>query len=451
MVEASTIKRHVAKNVPLLGINEILTLDKDRFSREEQLAAVKVPVHQIQEFSKLVSHKCVCLIDCRRSVQFTDYVYKRPKVRTYIPVDNDRAHKLVLMEKRIVRAPTFIQYNQEKQFEVNDTYQLALNYENYGFQEVLKEVLPSGIEVPGGFEIIGNIVHLNLSDAQMPYRKIIGQVILEKSPTIKTVVAKIGQIETTFRFYALECIAGDDSSYETIHVEDKVRFQVDISRVYWCSKLSTERNRIIQDFLKEDEVLCDMFCGVGPLAVKAAVKIPKLKVLANDLNPVAFEYLEKNIKLNKLQGRVLPSNMDAREYLRMLVDKTDLKPFKQTIPSNFLKFHHCMMNLPMDAVEFLDCFVGAFVKADENIWKGKDGKFDLPMIHVYGFTNEHTQEKALSYFVERIGKAMGFSEFNAGHVTCFHNIRDVSPQSHMYSTSFRLPEEVAFATTVKQT
>ena len=47
---------------------------------------------------------------------------------------------------------------------------------------------------------------------------------MEKSPTIKTVVAKIGQIETTFRFYALECIAGDDSSFETLHVEDKVRF-----------------------------------------------------------------------------------------------------------------------------------------------------------------------------------------------------------------------------------
>lgn len=134
----------------------------------------------------------------------------------------------------------------------------------------------------------------------MPYRKVIGQVILEKSPSIKTVVAKIGQIETTFRFYHLECIAGDDSTYETIHVEDKVRFKVDISRVYWCSKLSTERSRVIADLLKDDQVLCDMFCGVGPLAVKAAVKRPKIKVLANDLNPIAFEYLDKNIKLNKL-------------------------------------------------------------------------------------------------------------------------------------------------------
>mmetsp|Transcript_18011 Transcript_18011/g.24147 ORF Transcript_18011/g.24147 Transcript_18011/m.24147 type:complete len:163 (+) Transcript_18011:483-971(+) len=155
----------------------------------------------------------------------------------------------------------------------------------------------------------------------MPYRRVIGQVIMDKNATIKTVVSKIGQIETTFRFYDLECIAGDDSTYETIHVEDKVRFKVDISRVYWCSKLSTERSRVISDLLKPTDILCDMFCGVGPLAVKAAVKLPKLRVLANDLNPIAHEYLEKNIKLNKLGSRVIPFNMDARTYLRMLVDK----------------------------------------------------------------------------------------------------------------------------------
>lgn len=134
----------------------------------------------------------------------------------------------------------------------------------------------------------------------MPYRSVIGQVIMDKNPTIKTVVTKLGQIEATFRYYNLECIAGDSSSYETIHVEDKVRFAVDVSRVYWCSKLSTERSRVIKDFIKDTDVLCDMFCGVGPLAVKAAVKKPKMKVLANDLNPVAHEYLTKNIKLNKL-------------------------------------------------------------------------------------------------------------------------------------------------------
>ena len=182
-----------------------------------------------------------------------------------------------------------------------------------------------------------------------------------------------------------------------------------------------------------------MFCGVGPLSVKAAVKRPKLKVLANDLNPIAFEYLEKNIKLNKLQNRVIPFNMDAREYLRMLVDKDDNRIEKQKVPANFFKFHHCLMNLPMDAVEFLDCFIGAFNNADEAVWS-TNGKIDLPMIHVYGFTSEPTKETALAFFVKRIGEAMAYPAFKAEDVTCFHNIRDVSPTSHMYSTSFRLPE-----------
>lgn len=91
--------------------------------------------------------------------------------------------------------------------------------------------------------------------------------------------------------------------------------------MYWCSKLSTERNRLIAEFLKDGDVLCDMFCGVGPLAVKAAVKRPKMKVLANDLNPEGVEFLRKNIKLNKVQQRVLPFNMDAREFVKMVVNR----------------------------------------------------------------------------------------------------------------------------------
>lgn len=105
-------------------------------------------------------------------------------------------------------------------------------------------------------------------------------------------------------------------------MEDKVKFKVDISKVYWCSKLDTERTRLINNVFKEGDVLCDMFCGVGPLAVKAAVK-KKMKVLANDLNPVGVEYLKENIKLNKVGKLVKPFNMDAREFVRMVIEKSN--------------------------------------------------------------------------------------------------------------------------------
>jgi len=233
-------------------------------------------------------------------------------------------------------------------------------------------------------------------------------------------------------------VIGGEEKLETVQVEDKVKFKLDISKVYWCSKLSTERTRMIDTFFKEGDVLLDMFCGIGPLAVKAAVK-KKLRVLANDLNPACYEYLLENIKLNKVGELVQPFNMDAREFARMAIREPHSLKFK--------RFDHAYMNLPMDAIEFLDVFIGLFRDADKEIW---GDPFQLPLIHVYGFTHEATQEEALNAFVVRMRKAMRFPGFSKSDILNFHQIRDVSNTSRMYSTSFKLPEEVAFAEGAKE-
>ena len=286
--------------------------------------------------------------------------------------------------------------------------------------------MPADIdEVPSGFETIGDIAHMNLTGRLLDYKFQIGQVVLDKNPIIRTVVTKVGQIESTFRFYDLECIAGDKTSFESIVLEDKVKFHVDVSKVYWCSKLGTERNRMIADVLKEGDVLCDMFCGIGPLAVKAAVK-KQIKVIANDLNPACFEYLQKNIKSNKVGKLVVPFNMDAREFARRVVNASN-DATQTEIPEDFLRFDHCYMNLPVDAVEFLDAFIGLFKGANPRVWLDEIGELRLPMIHVYGFTFHHEEEKAKEFFVERIGKALQYPEFSTNDVKLFHNIRTVSP------------------------
>lgn len=76
---------------------------------------------------------------------------------------------------------------------------------------------------------------------------------------------------------------------------------------------------MIEKILKEGDILCDMFCGIGPLAIKAAVK-KRVKVIANDLNPACYEYLQTNIKLNKVEKLVIPFNMDARAFVKNVVE-----------------------------------------------------------------------------------------------------------------------------------
>lgn len=262
--------------------------------------------------------------------------------------------------------------------------------------------------------------------------------------------------------------------------------------MYWCSRLGEERARVINDFFNPGDVICDMFCGIGPLSVRAA-KVKGLKVLANDLNPDCYHYLRRNICKNKVADLVIPFCMDGREFVRHVVSQSNDKEVlekeeekkevlnnkqdkkkqkKKRAPSqkeeeaklvpesekispipnrSFLHFDHVYMNLPMDAVEFLDAFIGIFNEANPEIWERstpeglKSGK-GLPLIHVYGFTTENQdKEKAKEYFVNRINEVFkDCGGFTADRLLGFHNNRDVSRVSSMYCVTFRLPEEVAY-------
>lgn len=86
-----------------------------------------------------------------------------------------------------------------------------------------------------------------------------------------------------------------EKSYEVKMKEVGVSFEFDFEKVYWCSRLQNERDRVLE-LIKPRELLLDLFCGVGPLTVRAAKK--GAYVIANDLNPSCYDYLVKNCKAN---------------------------------------------------------------------------------------------------------------------------------------------------------
>ena len=65
---------------------------------------------------------------------------------------------------------------------------------------------------------------------------------------------------------------------------------MDISKVFWNGKLANDRDRIRNKFLKDGEVVADMFCGVGAFSLKSAVKLRNLKVVCNDFSEAAIDY-----------------------------------------------------------------------------------------------------------------------------------------------------------------
>ena len=234
-----------------------------------------------------------------------------------------------------------------------------MTYDDFTMEQILRKILPENVVVPSSFEAIGHIAHLNLKPEHFPYKEIIGQVLLDKNHSIRTVVNKIEAIHNQFRTPELEILAGEPE-LETIAKEGKCKFKLNYKEVYWNSRLQTERDRMLT-LVKPNETICDMFCGVGPFSIRAAKK--GCKVLANDLNTFCYDYLKINAEMNKVSDLVQCYNMDAREFIKYLLNKENL----HKIPEKFRHFDHVYMNLPGDAISFLDVFKGRFVQAPSEV------------------------------------------------------------------------------------
>ncbi|XP_022089128.1 tRNA (guanine(37)-N1)-methyltransferase-like [Acanthaster planci] len=310
-------------------------------------------------------------------------------------------------------------------------YQLELRYSDWTSEEVLRSLLPKGVEVPTGFSRIGHIAHLNLRPEQLKYKHVIGEVLMDKNPGLKTVVNKTGEINNEFRFFSMELLAGENNLI-AMTKEHGNSFEFDFSKVYWNPRLSTEHARIV-GLLNRGDVVYDVFAGVGPFAVPAAKK--GCDVLANDLNPESFKWLQRNIKLNKIEmGLIKAYNLDGREFIKEVVRKDLIKRAEEwNTESNPRQRTHVVMNLPSLAMEFLDAFPDLL----RNVAPGVRGRIGLPTVHCHCFSKEADAARDVRHRIEAV-----LSHSIEGAL--IHDVRDVAPNKEMMCASFELPGAVVF-------
>lgn len=208
--------------------------------------------------------------------------------------------------------------------------EITLNAKFFSHTELLQRLISEDFHL-SAYEAVGDIIHLNLTEEQEKFKKLIADVLFFK--TGKTVINKIGKIEDTFRFYKNEILAGGHSLVTT-HKENGVKFIMDLGEVYWCSRLQSERIRIL-GMVRKGQVVCDPFCGVGPHIIPAIKK--DAYGLCNDLNPNAIKWLKKSLEINNLTCNVV-ENMDAAAFLESLKGQ---------------KIDHLIFNLPEFSLEYL--------------------------------------------------------------------------------------------------
>lgn len=288
--------------------------------------------------------------------------------------------------------------------------------------------------------MIGHIIHLNLKEEFQPYRSVIGQVLLDKNPSQDLVLNKLDKIDSVYRYFQFDVLARRSETTSTVVLvnENGLKFKMDFAKVYWNPRLSTEHDRIVQ-LLNDGDVVYDVFAGIGPFAIPAA-KRKRCRVLANDLNPDSYSYLNENIKLNKVQS-LRAFNLDGREFIRETVRDDLAASWKSSDEKEPKRQFHIIMNLPAIAVEFLDAFVGltAGTLDDQSIGDLHRNALTMPTVYCYCFHQIDADKGQMIANVKNRLNCQAIDDIQAVFV------RKVAPAKDMYRLTFRLPKQVLFA------
>lgn len=191
--------------------------------------------------------------------------------------------------------------------------------------------------LPRALDIVGDIAIIEIPAELKAHERLIGEAILTVHKNVRTVLAKAGAVSGTYRLREFEVVAGENKT-ATLHKEYGCKYHFDIAKAYFSPRLSQEHKRVAS-LVKKSETVVDLFAGVGPFSVLIAKNNAEAKVYAVDINPEAIEFLERNIRLNRVENRVIPIQGDARraveERLMGVADRV-------------------VMNLPGKAIEFVD-------------------------------------------------------------------------------------------------
>lgn len=186
------------------------------------------------------------------------------------------------------------------------------------------------------YDIIGDIAVIRIPKPLIQKSELIAEVIMQTHKRVKTVLHQTSPVHNQFRLRKLEWVAGERKT-ETIYKEYGCIFKVNLEKSYFSPRLSYERMRIAKQ-VQHNEVVINMFAGVGCYSVLIAKHSQANKIFSIDINPDAVHYMRENTLINKVHNRVVVIKGDATKIV-----KNELKNTA----------HRVLMPLPEMAYEYL--------------------------------------------------------------------------------------------------
>lgn len=173
-----------------------------------------------------------------------------------------------------------------------------------------QKVMPTGHA--GSFDLIGHIALIH--ERRGLDTDSVVSFILKSKPNIGTIYLDRG-IHGDMRLRDLQILHGEDNSLTTYR-ENNIIMKVDVKKVYFSPRLSTER-MLLAKSAKDGEKIYDMFCGIGPITLNIG-RTRNCKIFACDMNPDAIKLMIENLSSNKLMSTVFVNEDDSYAVLEEL-------------------------------------------------------------------------------------------------------------------------------------
>ena len=168
-------------------------------------------------------------------------------------------------------------------------------------------------KIYNSYDVVGDIAIIKVPDGNIENAEKAAKAIMSIYKNVKTVFVQASPITGDYRVRQLRHLAGENKT-STIHKESGCSFKVDVERCYFSPRLSHERSRI-SAIVKSGEVVVNMFAGVGCFSILIAKKVSDAKVYSIDVNPTAIQYMQENVKLNRVYKKVIPLLGDSKEIV----------------------------------------------------------------------------------------------------------------------------------------
>lgn len=166
-----------------------------------------------------------------------------------------------------------------------------------------------GSSLPRRWEMLGDVLLLRLPDDLVDHRTNVAGAYAEVLGA-RTVLWDRGEIEGVHRTPRTEVLWGQGT--ETVHLENGIRYKLDAARLMYSSGNIDEKLRLAALDCRGETVV-DMFAGIGYFSLPLGMYTGAERVIACEINPLAYRYLVDNVELNDLQGVVEPVLGDNRD------------------------------------------------------------------------------------------------------------------------------------------